>query len=343
MDLGFLDFDTSSYIFGALTMGGTWLVASKGKGLTSKKRNEAREEELKRSIKSIESSYLEWTKKYQPLEERYASAAADFNLTFTENPEKSWSNFRIDRFVSSSLVRDGQNTLNEMLVMLNDIKTANLQEIDLGAMERNWHTLEGKMNNTIYPLNGAITMIESASKNKPHEIMKAQKSVQTLGSRMDAARKTITHIESAYEPLFWHKIPLALKRAETAYENLLEESKHLNPHFYYYPKTLNKRITDAETMINRLENHIDKVVNYKDVAHRKVNKLRRELNSAWQRSSKSTREKVYPRPAEQMYEEANLSLLKAETQEYPGGNPEKIFEETIKPYTFLMSQISKKK
>lgn len=343
MDLAFLDFDFSSYIFGTLTVGGAWLTTVKGRNILAKKRGENVLDAVEEFLKKAEPDYLEWIKKFKPLDERYASAVSDFKLTFPKKYDKGRDNLlRMHDAFTMNSHHQSQKTLDEMLGILNNVKSNDLNSLDMDKVQSRWNSLSDFMGRLLYALDSSAKIFEDAVKYRPNRIEVAKKTQKELKVRLDKAQETIAVIEATYDPLFWVKIPPALKRAVTPYENVTRDVSELDKEFYFYPRSLDKSLENANTMIKRLENHIDKVVNYNDVAHRKANKLRQNMNRAWQMRYGGYR-KAIPKGAQDVFEAAKLSILTAETQEYVGGNPEKDFEETVQPYYELLNYLSTKK
>lgn len=348
MDLSFMVIDLSSYLFGVLTLGGAWFATAKGQKIIGRKKGQHVAQAVSDFLQAAEPVYLKWVKEFKPLDDRYASAVSDFKLTFPKNHAAGQVNLlrgestlmRTSHMLSTH--SDAQSTLEKMLSILNTVKTGNLEQLDMKSIQSSWDSTQDAMKKYMYALPNAAQIFEHAVQNMPRRIQSAQNTQHLLKQRLDKAEETIARIEKAYDPLFWDKIPPALKRARTAYETAMEEIAVLDKEFYFYPETLNRRLNTAETMIKRLENHIDKVVNYQDVAHRKAGKLRQDINRAWQLRFGSGR-KTVPEGMAAMFEQAKLSLLTAEIREYSGGNPEKDFEETIEPYYTLLKSLNAKK
>lgn len=339
MDLTFLDFDTSSFIFGAISIGGAWFASYKGVNLSTKKRITQSDNARKDFLKTCEVSYLEWTKKYKDYDEQYALAKSDFELKFPRNLEAGrW------RLISSALQLRSHELFKEamegMLVILNSLKNEHAAEQNLNLVKNEWENLQDKAKRSSYQLAGLINSYKNAVHTMPKAILSAQNHKASLQERFKNASESVSHIEKTYDPLFWDKIPGAMKKASDAYAAAEEIVATISPDYYYYPDILDNRLNTAETLIRRLENHVDKVINYNNVAHRKADKIRKEMNREWQ--MRYAGRHAPPAAYKKLLEEARISLMTAETQEYLTGNPEKVFEETIQPYYTLLKALNAK-
>ncbi|MBC9705317.1 MAG: hypothetical protein H9W81_10160 [Enterococcus sp.] len=335
-----LDFDPNSFIIGAATIGGAWFASGKGRQFINHKRNILDSEILNEFKTQCELTYAELAKRFKALDDKYLSAKSSFQLAFPKSGNRGMeaAPHSRDRFYKSH--DDYAEGLADMLVILNKLKNEHVSRSEFDNLVRQWEANKNFVKNADYSLPNLINHYLSNTSSMKTRITNGQRAGEVLGERLEEAQRKISHIEKNFDPLFWDKVPAALKKATDSYNLAMEDINTLDIDFYRFPVTIDSRLNNAETLIKRLENMLEKIVNYNPVAMRKAAKVRKELNTLW--GFRYGGRKTIPAEHKNMMEEARLSLLKAETQEYSGGNPEKVFEATIKPCRVLSEVLRKK-
>lgn len=341
-----LDFDLSSYLLGASSIGAGLYARNRLFRFKKVKTGETKVDEIQGMLAKYEPEYVKYAELYSSLEELYTVAQAKYDLEFPQDGNgkvkffegaygkntSTWSQYAqsLDGRVTST-----KNHLATLLTLINTLKNSPLEKLDLFALKGNLELAVSDLRSTTYNLENQLKNAPSMIDNHKAYLKSLINQRESLLNRMAKARTAAEEIQSKYDPLYWNSLPASLARAEKAYENM-DAVQSITLEEYHVPSKVKTSMETMETMLRRLEKNIYRLSNFGETAHKKTVKLRREMNNEWNYMLRRIRLNAVPEEYQKRHSKALLSLVEAETREYAGGNPEKDFEETVKPFQGLI-------
>ena len=226
--------------------------------------------------------------------------------------------------------------LNLMLTKLNALDNSHLSS---KTITEYWTLLDNNAHSATASLQDVDALLERYE-GKLHTSISRIKSLKSdakiLGGNLEQAQSDYADALTRFDRLFLESVPPALFKAEKLYAAFNESLNELidtveNGKGYAFHDSCATQRSASMKAMTTLENHLDKVLVYSDVAKAQATKHR----SAMRRVSYGSGEQHATD-----WDAALESLMEAESRPYDKGNPEIEFEDTIKPYrTFIYNSV----
>lgn len=275
--------------------------------------------------------YAELEKKLEAADERISVFSFDYQAAYPSGQKNPAATNGIQ--TARDRVRE---YLNLMLTKLNALDNSHLSS---KTITEYWTLLDNNSRLATSSLRDVDTLLERYEEKLHTSIgrVKSLKSdVQILGANLKNAQDGYADALTRFDRLFLESVPPALFKAEKTYETfaavVTETIDNVEKGRQYATRDVCGTARSASMKaMTTLENHLDRVLIYSDVAKSEATKHRADMRR-WGKGS-----------TEQCaidYDAAMESLMEAESRPYDKGNPRVEFEETIKPFhAFIYNSI----
>lgn len=273
--------------------------------------------------------YAELEKKLASADERISVFSFDYQAAYPsgqKNPEIS---------TGMQAARDRvRENLNLMLTKLNALDNSHLSSKVVNDYWTRLDNNERFAKSGLYDVEALLERYEGKLHTSIAKIKSLKSDVQILGDNLKKAQTGYADALTRFDRLFLESVPPALFKAEKSYEAFVESANMLIANVecgrgYAARDSCSTQRSASMKAMTTLENHLDRVLAYPDVAKAEAAKNRVKL--------RQVRDKL-PGSAQRGfdYDTALESLMEAESRPYDKGNPKAEFEETIKPfYVFI--------
>lgn len=228
--------------------------------------------------------------------------------------------------------------LNLMLTKLNALDNSHLSS---KTITEYWTLLDNNSRlatSSLHDVDNLLARYEEKLHTSIGKIKSLKRDAQVLGDNLKKAQSDYADALTRFDRLFLESVPPALFKAEKTYGIFVDAVNETidnveNGRGYATRDVCGTARSASMKAMTTLENHLNKVLVYSDVAKAEAAKHRVRL-----RQIRDTLPGGTQRAFD--YDSALESLMEAESRPYDTGNPKTEFEETIKPFhTFVYNAI----
>jgi hypothetical protein len=272
--------------------------------------------------------YAELEQKLAAADERISAFSFDYLAAYPSGQKNPVVYFGIQ----SARDRVREN-LNLMLTKLNTLDNSHLSSKEI---RDHCTLLENNARLAASGLRDVYTILERYEEKLHISISKIKNlknDATVIGERLKKAQADYADAVNRFDRLFLESVPPALFKAEKAYETFIEHMNRVidvaecGGGFVARDSCATERSASIKSL-NTLENRLDKVLVFSDVAKAETTKHRAEMRRVNYGSGEQHATD---------WDAALESLMEAESRPYDKGNPRIEFEETIKPFRIFIN------
>lgn len=269
--------------------------------------------------------YAELEKKLATADERISVFSFDYQAAYPsgqKNPAVS---------AGMQAARDRvRESLNLMLTKLNALDNSHLSSKEINDYWTILSNNENLANSGLRDVNYLLETNDGKLRTSISKLQSLQSDTQILGANLKGYQADYADALTRFDRIFLESVPPALFKAEKAYATFDESVTALAAKVnkgagYAARESCAASRTAAMKAMTTLENHLDRVMVYSNVAKAEAAKNRVHLRQIRDRLPGSEQRAID-------YDAALESLMEAESRPYDKGNPKIEFEETIKPF-----------
>lgn len=278
---------------------------------------------------------------YAKLEKKLATAEermSVFSFEYTSAYPSGQKNPLISTGIQAAHDR-ARDDLNEMLKMLNKLDNGNMSSKEIKDQSSLLGNISFTTESALRDVNHLLERYETKLHTSISKIKSLKSDAKILGDNLKKAQDDYADALTRFDRLFLESIPPALFRAEKAYAAFCENLNEVidiaeNGRGYAPQDACNSQRTACMKAMTTLENHLNRVLVYSDVAKSEAAKHRTTMR----------RQAYGSGPKYELDFNAALeSLMEAESRPYDKGNPKVEFEKIIQPYADFMYNSAKGK
>lgn len=278
---------------------------------------------------------------YAKLEKKFATAderMSVFSFEYTSAYPSGQKNPLLSTGIQAARDRV-RDDLNRLLKMLNTLDNGNMSSKEIKDQSSLLGNISLTTESALKDVNHLLERYETKLHTSIAKIRSLKSDAKILGDNLKKAQDDYADALTRFDRLFLESVPPALFRAEKAYaafcDNLSEVIDIAENGRGYAPQdACNSQRSVCMKAMTTLENHLNRVLVYSDVAKSEAAKHRTTMR----RMAYGSGPKY-----ELDFDAALESLMEAESRPYDRGNPKVEFEEIIQPYADFMYNSAKGK